>query len=103
MTCEEDKDCPKGREKLLQKKMSSSPLSSSLFPSSLSTLSAHNHGRSRNFCVSRKEQCLRVRAAKLPEGVNLYSLFPLFFFFVILYSLFPQNNISKQNKQPPAW
>lgn len=74
LTCEEDKDCWKGKENLLQKKMSSSPLASSLF-FSLSTLSAHKHGRSWNFCVSRKEQCLRVRAAKLPEGVN-----PLFYF-----------------------
>lgn len=70
------KTVPKGKENLLQKKMSSSPLASSLFPSSLSTLSAHNHGRSRSFCVSRKEQCLRVRAAKLPEGVNLLFYFP---------------------------
>ncbi|WZY79911.1 hypothetical protein YC2023_026295 [Brassica napus] len=57
------------------KKMSSSPLASSLF-FSLSTLSAHKHGRSRNFCVSRKEQCLRVRAAKLPEGVIVPKVQP---------------------------
>ncbi|WZZ37620.1 hypothetical protein YC2023_033879 [Brassica napus] len=56
--------------------MSSSPLASSLFPSSLSTLSAHNHGRSRSFCVSRKEQCLRVRAAKLPEGMIVPKVQP---------------------------
>ncbi|KAL0783822.1 hypothetical protein Bca101_000067 [Brassica carinata] len=64
------------KENLLQKKMSSSPLASSLFPSSLSTLSAHNHGRSRSFCVSRKEQCLRVRAAKLPEGMIVPKVQP---------------------------
>ncbi|KAG2335033.1 hypothetical protein Bca52824_006213 [Brassica carinata] len=51
--------------------MSSTPLlSSSLFPSSLSTLSAHgHHGRSRSFCARRKQQCPRVEAAKLPDGV----------------------------------
>ncbi|CAN7113563.1 unnamed protein product [Brassica rapa subsp. narinosa] len=63
------------KENLLQKKMSSSPLASSLF-FSLSTLSAHKHGRSWNFCVSRKEQCLRVRAAKLPEGVIVPKVQP---------------------------
>ncbi|KAH0931000.1 hypothetical protein HID58_008117 [Brassica napus] len=58
------------------KNMSSSPLASSLFPSPLSTLSAHKHGRSRNFCVSRKEQCLRVRATRLPEGMIVPKVQP---------------------------
>ncbi|KAJ0235068.1 Light-harvesting complex-like protein OHP1 [Hirschfeldia incana] len=56
--------------------MSSSPLSSSLLPSSLSTLSAHGHGRSRNFCLRRKQHCLFVRAAKLPEGVIVPKVQP---------------------------
>ncbi|ESQ40131.1 hypothetical protein EUTSA_v10015070mg [Eutrema salsugineum] len=55
--------------------MSSSPLSSSLFLP-LSNLSAHVHGRSRNLCFGRKHQCLRVRAAKLPEGVIVPKVEP---------------------------
>ncbi|VVB12916.1 unnamed protein product [Arabis nemorensis] len=55
--------------------MSSSPLSSSLFLP-LSTLSVHGHGRSQNLCFSRKQQCFRVRAAKLPEGVIVPKVEP---------------------------
>ncbi|KAL1200557.1 Light-harvesting complex-like protein OHP1 [Cardamine amara subsp. amara] len=55
--------------------MSSSPISSSLFPP-LTTLSVHSHGRSRNLCFSRKQQSLVVRAAKLPEGVIVPNVEP---------------------------
>ncbi|XP_010423898.1 PREDICTED: light-harvesting complex-like protein OHP1, chloroplastic isoform X2 [Camelina sativa] len=48
--------------------MSSSPLSSTLFYP-LSTLSLQGHGRMQNLCISRKQQPLIVRAAKLPDGV----------------------------------
>ncbi|CAA7061778.1 unnamed protein product [Microthlaspi erraticum] len=56
--------------------MSTLPLSTSLLPP-LQTFSAHGHGLSRNLCFYRKKQSyLRVRAAKLPEGVILPKVQP---------------------------